>query len=172
MNSENPAAGSSWQFARRAESTEGRFASVGSVRGITRLPRTFLDSNILLYCDDSANSAKQVRAVELVLEHQRQKTGVVSLQVLQEYFVNATRKLGVDAALARQKVEIYTRFHVVEPTISDVLAAIDLHRLHGFSYWDALIIHCTKQAGCRELLSEDMQRGQAINGVRIVNPFI
>ena len=139
---------------------------------IPRPPRAFLDSNILLYCEDSDNPSKQIRAVELVLEHQRRKTGVVSLQVLQEFFVNATRKLGVDLSLARQKVEIYTRFHVVEPSGSDVLAAIDLHRLHRLAYWDALILHCAKSAGCRELLTEDMQHGQVIDGVRIVNPFL
>jgi predicted nucleic acid-binding protein len=140
--------------------------------GAIRHLRTFFDSNILLYCDDAANPAKQLRAVELVLEHQRRNTGVVSLQVLQEYFVNSTRKLRVEAALARQKVEVYTRFHVVEPSVSDILAAIDLHRLRGFSYWDALILRCARQAGCSVLLTEDMQHGQVIEGVRIVNPFI
>lgn len=139
---------------------------------VTRPSRTFLDSNVLLYCDDSANPAKQVRALKLVLDHQRQKTGVVSLQVLQEYFVNATRKLGLDAGLARQKVEVFTRYYVVEPSANDILSAIDLHRLRGFSFWDALVIHSASQAGCRELLTEDMQHGQLINGVRIVNPFI
>ena len=107
-----------------------------------------------------------------MLDHQRQKTGVVSLQVLQEYFVNATRKLGLDAGLARQKVEVFTRYYVVEPSANDILSAIDLHRLRGFSFWDALVIHSASQAGCRELLTEDMQHGQLINGVRIVNPFI
>ena len=145
---------------------------VGSTRGSARLPHTFLDTNILLYCDDSAYPAKQVRALELVLKHQRQKTGVISLQVLQDYFSNVTRKLGVDAGLARQKVEIYTRFYVVEVSVSDILAAIDLHRLQVISFWDALIVHSAKQAGCREVLSEDMQHGQVIDGVRIVNPFI
>jgi predicted nucleic acid-binding protein len=139
---------------------------------IARLPRVFLDSNILLYCDDSDYPSKQVRAVELVVEHQRLKTGVVSIQVLQEYFVNATRKLGIDLSLARQKVEIYTRFHVVEPTAGDILAAIDLHRLERLSYWDSMIIYCAKRAGCREVLTEDMQHGQVIDGVRIVNPFV
>jgi predicted nucleic acid-binding protein len=139
---------------------------------VSRSSRAFLDSNILLYCDDSANTAKQVRALKLVLDHQRQKTGVVSLQVLQEYFANATRKLGLDAGLARQKVEVFTRFHVVEPSVKDILSAIDLHRLHGFSFWDSLIIHSARQSGCRELLTEDMQHGQVIDGVRIVNPFL
>lgn len=133
---------------------------------------TFLDSNVLLYCDDSASPAKQQKALDLILEHKQNGTGAVSLQVLQEYFVNVTRKLGLDPGLARKKVEVYARFRLVEPSVSDVLAAIDLHRLHGFSFWDALVIRCAKQSGCRVLLTEDMQHGQVIDGVRIVNPFV
>jgi predicted nucleic acid-binding protein len=134
--------------------------------------RAFLDTNILLYGDDLAHAAKQQRALELILEHKAQHTGVVSLQVLQEYFVNATRKLGLDPGLARQKVETYCRFDVVEPVAADILAAIDFHRLHRISYWDALVLHCARKAGCRVLLSEDMQHGQEFDGVRIVNPFL
>jgi predicted nucleic acid-binding protein len=138
----------------------------------TRTPRTFLDTNILLYCDDPAHDSKQRRALELVLEHKAQRTGVVSLQVLQEYFVNATRKLGLDPGLARQKVETYSRFDVVEPVAADILAAIDFHRLHRISYWDALVLHSAKRSGCRVVLTEDMQHGREIDGVRIVNPFL
>lgn len=104
--------------------------------------------------------------------HKRKGTGVVSLQVLQEYFANATRKLGLDPDLARQKVEVYARFRVVEPSVVDLLAAIDLHRLHKLSVWDALILYSAKKAGCRVLLTEDLQHGQVIGGVKIVNPFI
>lgn len=134
--------------------------------------RTFLDTNILLYCDDSTHVSKQRRALELVLEHRAQRTGVVSLQVLQEYFVNATRKLGLDPGLARQKVEAYARFDVVEPVTADVLAAIDFHRIHLISYWDSLVLHCARKSGCRVVLTEDLQHGREIDGVRIVNPFL
>ena len=137
-----------------------------------RFQRAFLDTNILLYCDDPAQAAKQRRALELVLTHKAQRTGVVSLQVLQEYFVNATGKLGLDPELARQKVEIYSRFDLVEPVIADILAAIDFHRLHRISYWDALVLHCARKSGCRLLLTEDLQHGRVIDGVEIVNPFL
>jgi predicted nucleic acid-binding protein len=132
----------------------------------------FLDTNVLLYCDDSGSPVKQQKALEIVLGHRRKGTGVVSLQVLQEYFANATRKLGLDPDLAKQKVEVYARFRVVEPSVADLLAAVDLHRLHKLSIWDALILRSAKQSGCRVLLSEDMQHDQVIGGVRIVNPFI
>ena len=134
--------------------------------------RTFLDTNVLVYSDDPRDPAKQQAALNLIKVHLRQRTGVVSLQVLQEYFVSATRKLKLDAALARRRVEVFAKFHIAEPTVNDVLAAIDLHRLHGFSYYDALVLRMAIQAGCRILLSEDMQHGQIVDGVRIVNPFL
>jgi predicted nucleic acid-binding protein len=139
---------------------------------LSRLPRTFLDSNILVYAEDSADHAKQKKAIELILELGRQRNGVVSLQVLGEYFHAATRRLKLDPGVARSQVEFYSRFHLVEPTAADTFAAIDLHRLRGYSYWDSLIVHCARQAGCAVLLSEDMQHGQVIDGVKIVNPFL
>ncbi len=137
-----------------------------------RLPRTFLDTNVLVYCDDELEPVKQRRALEVLDEHTRSRTGVVSLQVLQEFFVTATRKFGLDPGTARRKVEIFAMLEVAEPKISDILAAIDLHRYHGFSYWDALVLRMAKQAGCRRVLSEDMQHGRIIDGVEIVNPFL
>ncbi len=141
-----------------------------SLRG--KPPRTFLDTNLLVYSDDPRDPAKQQIALSLIKEHLRLRTGVVSLQVLQEYFVSATGKLKLGAELAKQRVEVFAKFQVAEPTVEDILAAIDLHRLHGFSYWDALVLRMAKQAGCRVLLSEDMQHGQVIDGVKIVNPFL
>jgi predicted nucleic acid-binding protein len=134
--------------------------------------RSFFDTNVLVYADDKAALEKQRRAIELVAEHRRAKTGVLSLQVLQEYFVTVTRKLKVDAKIARRKVELLAEFDVVVPDLDDILAAIDLHRLHGFSFWDALVVRAAKEAGCTVLFSEGMQSGRAIDGVRIVNPFV
>jgi len=93
------------------------------------------------------------------------------MQVLQEYFVTVTRKLRVDAAIARRKVELLAEFDVVAPEVGDILAAIDLHRLHGFSFWDALVVCAARQSGCTVLFSEDMQDRREIDGLRIVNPF-
>jgi predicted nucleic acid-binding protein len=134
--------------------------------------RTFLDTNILVYSDDPRDPAKQRKAVTLIKENLLLRTGVISLQVIQEYFVSATGKLKLCAELAKRRVEVFARFYVAEPKVDDILAAIDLHRLHGFSYWDALILRCAKQAGCRVVLSEDMQHGRVVDGVRIVDPFL
>jgi predicted nucleic acid-binding protein len=135
-------------------------------------PRSFFDTNVLVYADDKATPAKQRRALELVAEHRRAGTGVVSLQVLQEYFVTVTCKLGVDARIVRRKVELLAEFDVAAPDVADILAAIDLHRLHGFSFWDALVLRAAKQSGCGVLLSEDFQELREIDGVRVVNPFL
>lgn len=137
----------------------------------SRMPRTFLDSNILLYAEDAAFPEKQRKALDLVVEHRRQRTGVISTQVLGEFFHVATRRLKLDPAIARAQVEFHSRFELVEPSLADTLGAIDLHRLYGYSYLDSLVLRCASVSGCKVLLSEDMQHGQTINGVRIINPF-
>ena len=134
--------------------------------------RSFFDTNVLVYTDDKSDPSKQLRSLELVAAHRRSRTGVISLQVLQEYFVTATRKLHVDVVVARRKVELLAEFDVVAPELADVLAAIDLHRLHGINFWDALIVRSAKEAGCAVLLTEDMQHSREIDGIRIVNPFL
>jgi predicted nucleic acid-binding protein len=134
--------------------------------------RSFFDTNILVYADDKAAPAKRRRALDLVAEHRRAGTGVVSLQVLQEYFVTVTSKLHVDPRIARRKVELLAEFDVAAPEVADILAAIDLHRLHGFSFWDALVLRAAKQAGCRVVSSEEMEQAREIDGVHIVNPFL
>jgi predicted nucleic acid-binding protein len=133
--------------------------------------RSFFDTNVLVYADDKAAPAKQRRAIDLVAEQRRAGTGVVSLPVLQEYFVTVTRKLKVEPEIARRKVELLAEFDVASPEVSDILAAIDLHRLHGFSFWDALVLRAAKQAGCTVLFSEDLQEGRKIEGIQVINPF-
>jgi predicted nucleic acid-binding protein len=132
---------------------------------------SFLDSNILIYTDDHGAPAKQRAALDLIEHCRRFDNGVVSVQVLQEYFTIATRKLGVDRAIARRKVELFGQLHLVETGLDDVLAAIDLHRLHEFSFWDALIVRSALRSGCRTLYSEDLQHGRRIEGLQFLNPF-
>jgi predicted nucleic acid-binding protein len=107
--------------------------------------RSFFDSNILVYADDKRAPAKQSRAIDLVAEHRRDRRGVISLQVLHEYFV--TRKRNVDSPLARRKVEILSEFDAVVPAVADILATMDLHRSHAFSFWDALVLRSAQPAG-------------------------
>jgi predicted nucleic acid-binding protein len=133
--------------------------------------RSFLDSNILVYTDDARAPEKLAIALDLVRQCQRERKGVLSSQVLQEYFAAATRKLRVPAEVARRKVELFSRFDLVLVGLEDILAAIDLHRLHQISFWDALIVRCALRARCSILYSEDLQAGRRIDGLEIVNPF-
>jgi predicted nucleic acid-binding protein len=131
----------------------------------------FVDTNILVYADDRADPAKQSRAQDLIRRLIREKRGRLSTQVLAEYFVAATRKLGIETVDARRRVELYSRFDVIALQPADILGAIDLHRLHGFSLWDALIVRAALLAGCRTLYTEDLQAGFRIETLEILNPF-
>lgn len=131
----------------------------------------FVDTNILIYADDRSGSAKRDRSRELIRELIQNGNGWVSIQVLQEYFSAATRKLGIEAGAARRRVELYTRFGVAVIGAGDVLSAIDLHRLHQFSIWDALIVRAALISGCRILYSEDLQSGFRLENLEVVNPF-
>ena len=131
----------------------------------------FFDTNVVVYADDIASPGKQARSIALLGEHLRRGMAVVSLQVLQEYFAAATRKLAVAPEKAQRKVEILARAMVVRFQASDVIAAIELHRLTRISFWDALIVHAARTAGAAVLYSEDFQSGAVLGGVRVVNPF-
>lgn len=133
--------------------------------------RTFFDTNVLLYADDLDAGEKRSKARARLRDALVANEGVLSTQVLQEFFVVATRKLGIDSATARRKVELLSRMEVVTVRLELILGAIDLHRLHGISFWDALILRCASASGCTTLLTEDLQHGQVIDGVRIENPF-
>src|SRR5947207_1061958 len=99
----------------------------------------FVDTNVLLYANDVANPTKREVAQALIATLTREDSARVSLQVLQEFFAVATRKLKIDPSAAQRHVEVYASFDVVLLDAVDLLGAIGLHRLHGFSIWDALI---------------------------------
>lgn len=133
--------------------------------------RVFVDTNIFVYADDLAAKTKRPRAREVLSELIAERRAVVSTQVMQEYFVTAIKKLGMSAERARSRVEVLNRLDVVVIRPEHVLGAIDLHRLHALSFWDALVIKSASAAGCARLLSEDLNDGQVIDGVTIENPF-
>jgi len=133
--------------------------------------RSFLDTNVLVYTDDQDSPKKQRRALQVFEECWQRRNGVVSTQVLQEYFVTATRKLGVAPDVARRKTEIFGSLDLVVPGIDDILGAIDMHRLHGLSFWDALVVRAALVSGCTRLFSEDLQSMRRFDGLEVVNPF-
>ena len=131
----------------------------------------FFDTNILVYTDDESVPQKQSRAIQLITDHQRRGSLVISLQVMQEYFAAITRKLGVDPELAQRKMELLARSHVVQFGPGDVIAAVELHRLSRISFWDALIVHAARLSGAAVLYTEDLQHGASLGGVSTINPF-
>lgn len=131
----------------------------------------FFDTNVLLYADDADGGPKTAVARDLLRRAMVQRTGVLSTQVLQEFYVNARKKLNLDGASARARVEVYLAFDVVTITPALILSAVDLHRLDSVSFWDALVIRAAEQAGCEALYSEDLQAGRRFGPVRVVNPF-
>ena len=133
--------------------------------------REFIDTNVLVYADDARDPEKRARARDLIRNLLLERRGVVSLQVLQEFFAAATRKLGMDAATARDRLLLYGRFELIPLAFDDLLAAVDLHRLHGLSLWDALIVRAAQNGNCGVLNSEDMQSGRVIDSLTILNPF-
>jgi predicted nucleic acid-binding protein len=133
--------------------------------------RIFVDTNVFVYADDKSSGAKRDQARAVLEPLLAERTAVVSTQVMQEYFVAATRKLKLAAVDARRRVESLGHLDVVVIRPELILGAIDLHRLHALSFWDALVIRSASAAGCSTLLTEDLQHGSTIDGVRITNPF-
>lgn len=133
--------------------------------------REFIDTNVLVYADDARDRRKQARARELIRRLLRERRGVLSLQILQEFFAAATRKLGMGSKQAKQRVSLYSRFDVVTLTPTDLLAAIDLHRMHQLSIWDSLVIRAALNGACTVLHTEDMQAGYMIEDVLLTDPF-
>ncbi len=132
----------------------------------------FLDTNILIYSisGDPACAAKRERAIGLL----ERDDGALSVQVLQEFYVQATRSTRRDALPhddAATLIRTWTRFKVQEMTLDVLAKALEIKERHGFSYWDSSIIAAAHSLGCRELYSEDMSHGQTIDGVLIINPF-
>jgi predicted nucleic acid-binding protein len=133
----------------------------------------FVDSNILIYAHDSDAGPKRDRAVEKLRELWESGTGTLSVQVLQEFYVNVTKKLAtpVSRATAREVVSSYGAW-VKEPTTPDtVLRAIDIVDMAQIMFWDALIIACAEEVDAKHIYSEDLNAGQTIAGIKIVNPL-
>ena len=135
--------------------------------------KTFVDTNVLIYAHDVDAAAKHDVAARLVRDLWQTRTGVLSMQVLQEFYVNATRKIRtpLSKAAARSVVSTYTAWCVDGPTPADLAPAYEIEDAAGISFWDALIVAAAARAGAHRLVSEDLNAGQSIAGVLIENPF-
>ena len=135
--------------------------------------RYFVDTNILIYAHDTSAGVKHERAKALVEGLWRDRTGVVSTQVLQELAVNLRRKAGrpLDAKATREIVTDYLTWHVFVNRGETVLEALDLEGRFQVSFWDALVLQAAQASGAEVLYTEDLSDGQAYGSVRVVNPL-
>ncbi|MBN1675913.1 MAG: PIN domain-containing protein [Kiritimatiellae bacterium] len=133
--------------------------------------RTFLDTNVLVYSADRHAPAKQQRTRDLLRVLAKRGAGVISTQVLQEFYVVATKKLGIDPVLAKNMLNTFGAMERVLVDFDLIKEAVDCSILEPLSFWDALIVVSAEKANCREIWTEDLNDGQVIRGVRIRNPF-
>jgi predicted nucleic acid-binding protein len=134
---------------------------------------SFVDTNILVYAEDRDAKAKHAVARDLILKLWEDREGVVSVQVLQEFYVNATRKLKkpLTSPKALEIVEEYLTWTVVENTSVLLTSAIRLQTKAQLSFWDAMVVQAAIEAGCEFLYSEDLNDGQRFGSLALVNPF-
>ena len=134
---------------------------------------TFVDTNVLIYAYDRSAAEKHAAARLRLAALWESRTGVLSTQVLQEFYVNATRKLPRPLPPARARLVIgrYATWpvHRIEPR--DIIQASEIEQRHRLSFWDALVVVAASRLGAAHLLTEDLQHGETIAGVRIQSPF-
>jgi predicted nucleic acid-binding protein len=135
--------------------------------------RTFVDTNILIYAHDADATSKHEAARNVLAELWSQRTGVLSLQVLQEFYVNVTRKIAspLPKKVARMVVESYAIW-CIETTPAEISLAFRIEDESRIGFWDALVVASAAKCGATRILSEDLNAGQMIAGIRIENPFV
>lgn len=135
--------------------------------------RVFVDTNVLVYVRDAAVPAKQARAAEWMRYLWQERGGRLSTQVLNEYYVTVTQKLtpGLPREAARADFRHLLAWDPIVLDADMLDAAFAVQDRFGLSWWDSLIVTAAQSADCDILLSEDLQDGQDLDGLRVVNPF-
>ena len=134
----------------------------------------FVDTNLLLYAEDSLTGVKHERALRIVNELWNSGLGVLSTQVLQELSYNLSRKLAHPMPIAeiRAIIREYATWEVIINTPESILRALEIEARYQTSFWDALIIQAAEEAGASILYSEDLAAGQSYGSLQIVNPLV
>ena len=135
--------------------------------------KMFIDTNILIYAFDVSAGKKHQVASHILNDLWNSGLGVLSTQVLQEFYINVVQKIQkpIDQKMAQEIIRDLLKWHVVVNNGDSILDAIDISDKYGYSFWDSLIIEAALTGGVSVLLSEDLQHGQVISGVTISNPF-
>lgn len=134
----------------------------------------FVDSNVLVYFRDSSEAQKQVKAAAWMAFLWERRLGRLSVQVLNEYYTIVTRKLapGLSREAARSDINDLLCWRPLPLDERVVQKAWSLEDRFSLSWWDALIVSAAQLAGCALLLSEDLQDGQDLGGIQVVDPFL
>ena len=135
------------------------------------MPKSFFDTNVLAYASDHDKPDRRQIARALLRRSAAEGGGVISTQVVQEFFVTATRKLSIEPLKAKAVVSTFDHFELVVVTLDDIDAAIEGVVLWQISFWDALILTAASRASCSVVYSEDLNPGQSYRGVEVRNPF-
>jgi predicted nucleic acid-binding protein len=135
------------------------------------MPKVFIDTNILVYCLDQSDAGKREKCRGIIKSLTGENSGVISTQVMQEFYVAATAKLGADPLLIKDILRSLERFETVVVSPMLIKEAIDCAIINRLSFWDALIVVSAESARCEILWSEDLNDGQVIRSVRIENPL-
>jgi len=135
--------------------------------------RCFVDTNILIYAHDREAGTKHEKAVRIIEDLWGHQAGVLSIQVLQEFYVNVTRKIPMplSRAQARDVIEAYTAWPLAVNGPATLMKASDIEERHRLSFWDSLIVAAAVELGADRLLSEDLQHGRRIEGMIVENPL-
>jgi predicted nucleic acid-binding protein len=133
----------------------------------------FVDTNVLVYAHDRSEAQRQPVAQALLAQLWRNRAGALSTQVLQEFYVVATRRYDppMSRREARQLVDAYSHWQLIQIDVALILAASQLEEHHTLSFWDALIVEAARRAGAKRLVTQDLQSGRRLAGVLIHNPF-
>jgi predicted nucleic acid-binding protein len=136
--------------------------------------RVFVDTNVLIYAYDIDAGEKHGRAKGLLAGLWEADGGIISTQVLQEFYVNVTAKIPTPIAPARARgvLSAYRAWQVEQSSLDTILFASELQERHQLSFWDAMIVAAASNGGAETLLTEDLNHGQVIEGVRVRNPFV
>ncbi len=135
------------------------------------MARNFIDTNVVVYANDSRDIAKQRRAVDLIATAIREGSGVLSTQVLQEYANVAVSKLGQRQDVVLRQLRLLERLQVVQQTPELIRRAVELRGVYGISFWDASVVAAAEAEKCDRIFSEDLNTGQFYAGIVVVNPF-
>jgi predicted nucleic acid-binding protein len=135
---------------------------------------TFVDTNVLVYAHDRSETRKKPLAQTLLEGLWASRMGTLSTQVLQEFYVVATRKLDppMSRRAAREIVALYAAWPLVQVDLALIVVASELEERHKLSFWDALVVEAARRADATRIVTEDLQGGHHIGGVRIENPFL